>query len=74
MVEKDAKNKAVKAPLTDSEGTPVVSIKDETVKEEKSLNKAAKGAYEEELEADAKARAEEDAKNKAAWDEFLENR
>lgn len=73
-MEKEAKNKAVKAPLTDSEGTPVVSIKDETVKEEESLNRAAKKALEEEMaedEAEAVARAKAAAAHDPYWQNYL---
>ena len=76
-MEKETKNKAVKPPLTDSEGNRVVSAKDETVKEEPSLNKAAKKAIEDEAAAEAaaaKASAEADDANAKAWQEFLDNR
>ena len=72
MVEKEAKNKARKAPLTDSEGLKVATVHDETedTEEPESLNKAAKEAYEEEVRA-----AEEEAeRNRAEWEGFLADR
>jgi len=57
---KAAKPKA--KPLVDSEGLRVAHIADETPKEEKSLNAAAKEALD-----------EEDAKN-AEWEKFLAER
>ena len=76
MADKQAaapKNKAIR----DSEGLPVVSIKDETETEE-SVNKGAKEAYEAELAADeadaAKAAAKQEEENKVAFEKFLAER
>jgi len=58
-------HKAIREPVTDSEGLPVTTMRDEPAEEKPTVNAAAREAYEAEVAAD------EEKKNREEWEKFL---